>query len=267
MATQASTEKNLPIQTTTAMALTMTVLNGATNRPIKVPPEGTLHAKASQGSPVIVQLKSGFAVSATELDDTGCWVKVTAETHTGWCHLSGLIPTLGRHLPWLEVAQREIGVGEADKPGLKRISDYMNSLSDPPALGKNWCACFINWCMKRAGAKALNTPRARRWTKWESKRTGAGTGSVPLDACLGDLAVGKLEAPEKGEPGHVAILLAYCKADDPWKDQLLLLGGNQSANPLDGVDDKKTSVRYSWYPRATQSPYPVSKLMSVNFQP
>lgn len=265
MATQAPTEKNLPIQTTTALALAMTVLDEAAKRPIEVPLEGTLHAEASQGSLVIGRLAIGPEVSATELDATGCWVKVTSGTLTGWCHLSGLIPTLGRHLPWLEVAQREIGVDEASQPGLKRISDYMNSLSEPPALGKNWCACFMNWCMERAGVKALDTPRARHWTEWGSKRTGAGTGSVPLDARLGDLAVGKLEAPEKGEPGHVAILLAYCKAAGQWQDQLLLLGGNQSANPLDGVEDKKTSVRYSWYPRATQKP--ASELMSVNFHP
>ena len=265
MATQAPTEKNLPIQKKPTFALAMTVLNKATNRPIKVPAEGTLHEKASQGSLVIGSLASGSAVSAIELDDTGCWVKVTTDTHTGWCHLSGLIPTLGRHLPWLEVAQREIGVDEADKPGLTRIRAYLNSVAKPPALGKNWCACFINWCMKNAGAQALNTPRARHWTKWGTQRSG--TGRVPLDARLGDLAVGKLDAPEKGEPGHVAILLAYYKADDPWGDRLLLLGGNQSAKPLDGVEGKKTSVRYSWYPRATKKPHPVSELISVNFQP
>ena len=139
MATQAPTEKNLPIQKKPTFALAMTVLNKATNRPIKVPAEGTLHEKASQGSLVIGSLASGSAVSAIELDDTGCWVKVTTDTHTGWCHLSGLIPTLGRHLPWLEVAQREIGVDEADKPGLTRIALNADSIPDSnPSSARDW---------------------------------------------------------------------------------------------------------------------------------
>lgn len=204
----------------------------------------------------------GAEAEATEIDATGCWVKLKSDDAAGWCHLSGLIPSLGRHVPWLEIAQREIGVTEENHAGIARIGKYVASTPDAEA-GDNWCACFINWCMHQANTFALDTSRARNWAEWKSPRTGSGL--VPSDARLGDLAVGELHLPKKGKPGHVAILLAYDPAKDPLQDRLLLLGGNQSRNPLDGVPNKKTSVRYSWYPRVTEEP--PSKLVSVNFHP
>lgn len=241
----------------------MTVLPKAGDNPQKAPPPGTLH-DAVNGNPQGPVLAAGAEAEAARIDATGCWVHLKAEGgREGWCHLSGLIPSIGRHVPWLEIAQREIGVSEEDEAGLDRISQYLASVKPPPALGKNWCACFINWCMHEANADPKNTSRARHWDDWGTKREGSGR--VPSDARLGDLAVGELHLPEKGKPGHVAILLAYSEAGDPLRDKLLLLGGNQSEDPLDGVEDKKTSVRYTWYPRETQKPH--SKLVSVNFHP
>lgn len=261
MATQPANDVQLPRIGPTTFRLMMTVLAQAGDNPQNAPFPGTLH-DAVNGTE-LARLPQDAKAEASEIDATGCWVRLTAGNTAGWCHLSGLIPSVGKHVPWLEVAQREIGVSEEDDAGLARIGHYLASVEPPATAGDNWCACFINWCMHKAQAGPLDTSRARKWAKWKSRRTGPGR--VPSDARLGDLAVGERHAPQDGKPGHVAILLAYGPAEDPIQDSLLLLGGNQSRNPLDGVQDKKTSVRYSWYPRATEEP--PSKLVSVNFDP
>lgn len=253
----ATVNPEFPLQDTDPITLQMTVLAEGGQNPQR-PLPGTLFD--ADGN-VLGRLAQGKTADAVNMDATGCWVRLDAGARSGWCHLSGLIPSIGRHVPWLEIAQREIGVSEADDAGTHRIRDYLASVEVPPALGKNWCACFINWCMREAGKDPLNTPRARNWANWKSGRNGPGR--VPKDARPGDLAVGKRHAPEDGEPGHVAILLAYQQATHPLQDRLLLLGGNQSRNPLDA--DLHTRVRYSWYPRET--PLPPSKLVAVRFDP
>ncbi|WP_395055375.1 TIGR02594 family protein [Polaromonas sp.] len=200
----------------------------------------TLHVRKDPGGESLGFVHRGSELSATEIDATGCWAKVSGPAINGWCHLKHLMPVGADVPPWLAIAQREVGVKELPGSGHHpRILQYMATVDN--LSGNNaskdetaWCSCFMNWCMEASGYIGTNSAMALSWNQWRN-----GKPPDPDKARLGDIAVGERVSAKSGY-GHVAIFVAY----DPEKKRLLLLGGNQD-----------NAVRYSWYPIAQTKPY------------
>lgn len=85
------------------------------------------------------------------------------------------------HAPWIAVGQREIGIKESRGLGQNnpRILEYISTFpylqsvwrEDRQALMGGvdetpWCACFVNWCLIRAGKSAGPSARARDWLRY-----------------------------------------------------------------------------------------------------
>lgn len=208
---------------------------------------------------VLDSVRGGDSVIALDLhNESGSWVQVRTKKGTvGWCHLSGLVPTLAAGLPWVRTAQAEVGTSMTrDK---HRIQGYIDSVPGQKNKWVNeWCGCFMAWCMKRSGGEVIEVlpERAQRWLRWGKAREGQVPGQVPGSAVIGDLAIGQ-NGGEADTRGHVAFYLGTNGK------QVLVLGGNQSAVPLQIGGEK--SVRYSWYP--LESTDPPARLLSVNGPP
>lgn len=205
---------------------------------------------------VLDSIGAGESVIALDLhNESGSWVKInTVRGTTGWCHLSGLVPTLASSLPWVRVAQGEVGTSMTTKHKIQAYIDSVPGYKDKWV--EEWCGCFMTWCMKRSGGEVIEVlpERAQRWLQWGKPREeGQVPGQVPALAAIGDLAIGQ-NGGEADTRGHVAFYLGTNGT------QVLVLGGNQSAQPLKPGGEK--AVRYSWYP--LESTDPPARLLSVN---
>lgn len=117
---------------------------------------------------------------------------------------------------WLKIARREIGVAERDPGENPRILEYLatTTLSDKDKQRDEtaWCAAFLNWCLKTAGKKTLNTAWALSW---------AGYAKEAATPKLGDVVVFHRDgASSKG--GHVGFFLRDLGTG------IEIIGGNQS---------------------------------------
>ena len=111
-------------------------------------------------------------------------------------------------VPWLAVAQAEIGVTEGGNP---RITEYFSTTS----LGEQpdsvpWCSAFVNFCVTRSGNKGTKSALARSWLQWG-------------EDCP-EFIPGCVVVLSRGGPntGHVGFYVGR----DP-KGAIQLLGGNQ----------------------------------------
>ena len=101
--------------------------------------------------------------------------------------------------PWLRVAQAEEGTREV--PGLAnnnpRILEYIATF---PYLAKvdyirnnvktgykmnqvdetAWCACFVNWCLKKAGKTPGKSARAEEWQTYGTALSGPKVGAITV---------------------------------------------------------------------------------------
>jgi uncharacterized protein (TIGR02594 family) len=71
----------------------------------------------------------------------------------------------------MPIAFGELGTGEVPGRGSNpKILDYLAStdLFKYPYLPDetNWCAAFVNWCVKNAGMQSANSALAFPWSKW-----------------------------------------------------------------------------------------------------
>jgi uncharacterized protein (TIGR02594 family) len=144
---------------------------------------------------------------------------------------SGLV----RDAPWIAVARREVGIKVKESPGLgsnnPRILEYISTFSYLKDIWRKdhaarlgdvdetpWCACFVNWCLIRAGKKSGPSARAMDWLKYGTR----------LDALRpGAIAVvyhtpGTSTAGTTSSGYHVA----FCTGGDGVRS-ITLLGGNQ----------------------------------------
>ena len=203
---------------------------------------------------VLDSIGADDSVIALDLhNESGSWVKVeTVRGTIGWCHLSGLVPTEAASLRWVRVAQAEVGTSMTrDKHKIQAYIDSVPGYKD--RWVEEWCACFMTWCMKQSGGENIKHVRAQEWLRWGKAREGQVPGQVPASAVIGDLAIGQ-NGGEADTRGHVAFYLGTNGK------QVLVLGGNQSAVPLQVGGEK--SVRYSWYPLEWAGP--PARLLSVN---
>jgi uncharacterized protein (TIGR02594 family) len=110
------------------------------------------------------------------LDEAGAAEVLRAARAAGWLEA----PSPGGAAPWLDFARREIGVKEkAGLPANPRILAYIATF---PYLAQHllaeqglpmsetdetaWCACFVNWCLLRAGQRGGPSARAEDWQRY-----------------------------------------------------------------------------------------------------
>jgi uncharacterized protein (TIGR02594 family) len=185
-------------------------------------------------------------------NESGSWAEVRHGKLSGFVHLGALVPSAAAHLPWMQIAHREIGVTQKNHG--QRVQTYIETA--PAGDDPDWCAFFIGWCMLHMDQERYNSGKTFDWRDWGEKRAFAEP--LPKDCKIGDIAIGQRKNPASRK-GHIAIFVAY----DEKNDRLLLLGGNQAEDPR--VEGAPKSVRYSWYPRFSAEPY--GRLLSMNYQP
>jgi uncharacterized protein (TIGR02594 family) len=132
--------------------------------------------------------------------------------------------------PWLDIAAAEEGVKET--PGIKATPQILEYIGTMPYLGQvlhdtqlvpmsttdetAWCACFVNWCLIRAGQRHHASAMAREWLDY----------GIPLDARRpGAICVifnKDLPATTSARGWHVGFWVADGSTGP------VLLGGNQS---------------------------------------
>lgn len=121
---------------------------------------------------------------------------------------------------WLSIARAELGIHEV--PGAdsnERISEYFSQTRLGPGTPDSvpWCACFVTWCLERAGVRSTRSARARSYLTWGFEI------SEPRIGCIVVLSRGK---PELNQ-GHVGFYVGAQRKLLVGPKQLSLLGGNQ----------------------------------------
>jgi uncharacterized protein (TIGR02594 family) len=76
-----------------------------------------------------------------------------------------------------------------------------------------WCAAFVNWCLRQAGAPYLNYATAKSWL---------GFGHPVAFPVYGCVTIIKPSSSTGSTTGHVAFFVRHRG------DRIVLLGGNQS---------------------------------------
>lgn len=129
--------------------------------------------------------------------------------------------------PWLGIADKEDGVAEL--PGTAsnnpRILGYLATMPGlPPEDETAWCACFVAWCLLRAGAEVPTGPGAptagaQSWAKF-----GKAMEMLPAEAPPGTVVVlfNKHKPAETTASGFHVGFLAGQRSNG-----VVLRGGNQ----------------------------------------
>jgi uncharacterized protein (TIGR02594 family) len=129
-------------------------------------------------------------------------------------------PTPPAGVPWMQVANGEIGHAEWQPGDNPRIVAYLRSVGLGGGDEVPWCGAFVHWCLSRVGAPSANTGLAAAWAKF-------GRGVQPVYG-----AITVLKPTEPGHSGHVGFLHAMEQS------RIWLLSGNSGDR-----------VRISSYPR------------------
>lgn len=127
--------------------------------------------------------------------------------------------------PWMPVAQSQIGINEADNPGIiKQYHLIGGGLMREPTVA--WCASFIGWCLNQVGINGTKSAASRSYLKYGKS---VGTTNVPFGA------IAVFGVPNSGS-GHVAFV------SQDKGDSLVCVGGNQSdkSNRSGGIVSKTT---------------------------
>ena len=146
--------------------------------------------------------------------------------------------------PWLDIARDELGVRESVGVGRNnaRILQYLATFPYLQAIWRDdhaarlgdvdetpWCACFVNWCLIRAGKTAGPSARARDWLRYGTALEAPKPGAIAVVYHR----PGASTAGTTSSGYHVAF---HVESD---ADSITLLGGNQG----DQVSEK-TFHRY-----------------------
>jgi uncharacterized protein (TIGR02594 family) len=119
-------------------------------------------------------------VKVNSLSPDGKWKHCTnAWGESGWYPIERLarlgdvvIQQSHEEFPWLPVAYAEFGTREV--PGAKhnpRIVEYLMSTDLAQKYSSlpdetDWCAAFVNWCIKKSGRPVTNSAVVNPWRNW-----------------------------------------------------------------------------------------------------
>jgi uncharacterized protein (TIGR02594 family) len=196
---------------------------------------------ASRSSNVIGKLPKDTIIEPTDLSLSEDWyfidMTVGGQDLKGWIFKDYCVPLDAEPAdpttpPWLEIAEKEIGIKEKAGAGSNsRILEYDQATS----LGAKddavaWCSAFVNWCMREANiSPRTNSASARSWLNWGQ------TLANPRKGCVTVLRRGNNPAQ-----GHVAFYVGEGTG------QIRLLGGNQSDQVKVSQFPKSMVLGYRW---------------------
>ena len=202
-----------------------------------------LRAEPNETASEVTIMKFNRVVKVDTISSDGKWKHCTnAWGEEGWYPIERLeqlsddvvIPHGTSELPWLSVAFSQFGTREVPGPKYNpRIVEYLMStdLAEKyPFLPDetDWCAGFVNWCIKKVKIPVTNSAVVNPWRQW-------GKASVP---------------PQRGA-------LTTFLWDDGWAhvsfylgdvgNYVICLGGNQSDAVWISVYHKKYVTSYRIY--------------------
>lgn len=131
-------------------------------------------------------------------------------------------------IPWMTIAEKEIGVTESNNP--KRVIEYHQATSlKAKDTATAWCSSFCNCVLREAGYKTTNSAWARDWLKY---------GQI-ADKQRGCIMVFERNAP--GGDSHVAFYTGKETVTG-----YLVLGGNQGDSVCIKEYKKKDLLGCRW---------------------
>lgn len=138
-----------------------------------------------------VELKFNRVVNVDSISPDNKWKHCTnAWGESGWYPIERLaklgdvaLQKPNEEFPYLPIAFAEYGTREI--PGNQsnpRIQEYIRStdLARYPYLPDetDWCACFVNWCIERAGLPSTNSAVVSPWRNWGIRPAAIRRGAV-----------------------------------------------------------------------------------------
>lgn len=141
--------------------------------------------------PQTVELKFNRVVNVDLISPNGKWKHCTnAWGESGWYPIERLgklgdvaIQKPQEDFRYLPIAFAEYGTREIPgNPSNPRIQEYIRStdLARYPSLPDetDWCACFVNWCIEKAGLASTNSAVVSPWRNWGVRPPSIRRGSV-----------------------------------------------------------------------------------------
>ncbi|MCX7685034.1 MAG: TIGR02594 family protein [Acetobacteraceae bacterium] len=161
------------------------------------------------------------------LDGAGLSQVLGAARAAGWIEA----PRPAGPTPWLDIARREIG--QKEKGGLEANPRILAHIATFPYLASiphkaqgvpmnltdetAWCACFVNWCLLRAGQRGWTSAMAETWQSYGQPLDTPRPGAICVMFNPG------LGASTTASGWHVGF---WTGGAEPGRDPILL-GGNQ----------------------------------------
>jgi uncharacterized protein (TIGR02594 family) len=122
-------------------------------------------------------------------------------------------------LPWLEIAEKEIGQKEIRGGENKRILEYLATTTFKSKEDETpWCSAFVNWCLKQAGIEGTDSAAAKSWLDWGNEI------DKPVSGCICVIHQ-KQKGTDKKTGSSSGYHVAFYLRDDG--KRIWLLGGNQ----------------------------------------
>lgn len=160
------------------------------------------------------------------------WLKEASSSIMDFALALPIFSSLDTRPPWIRIAESQLG--KATGPGPTNsapVQEYIRTCTRKFDAQKRktweestttqWCACFVNWCLERAGINGLGSAWAPSWEHWGTRITGPRQGALVL------FKWSWLNSPHKYD--HIA----FCLEE---RGAFYMLGGNQDT-------DRKVSKR------------------------
>ena len=177
--------------------------------------------------PAVAEMKFNRVVNVDGISEDGKWKHCTnAWGESGWYPIERLAP-LGEvaiqksdeEFPWLPVVYAEFGTREIPGPqNNPRIFEYFKSTGldqKYPYIPDetDWCAAFVNWCIKKVGLPPNGSPYANPWRNWGKESPEPKRGAVTT--FLWDDGYAHVSF-YLGEIGNYAVCLGGNQSDAVW---------------------------------------------------
>jgi len=131
-------------------------------------------------------------------------------------------------LPWMTIAEKEIGVTESKNP--KRVIEYHQATSlKAQDTATSWCSSWVCWVLQQAGYKTTNSAWARDWLKYGD---------------IADKQRGCIMVFERGSAGGTSHVGFYTGKET--STGYLVLGGNQGDSVCIKEYSKKDLLGCRW---------------------